>query len=412
MSAIPLPGDTTPAPNVPGYAFVGLAGAAFLSGLSMRVTDALLPMLTHDFLVPLGQAAHVITAFAIAYGVSQWCFGPVGDRYGKYRVVAWASAACALSATACAFTQTHTQLVAARVVSGATAAAIIPLSMAWIGDVVPYARRQPLLARFLTGQIMGLSAGVYAGGYAADHWTWRVPFLGLGAGFACISVVLFGVYRSLPAHARAHRRDAAGAVRHTLDEFAHVLALRWARIVLASAFLEGACVFGAFAFVVTHLHRRFELPLERAAAVAMLFGLGGLTFAAWSAPMLRRLGEVGLVRVGGALLCGALAGVAFAPHWGWAPPLCLCAGLGFYMVHNTLQLHATQMAPQRRGAAVSAFASCFFLGQAVGVALAAAWAAQHGTRSTIACGAAGVLLVAWNFARLHAARARVQAVAA
>ncbi len=38
------------------------------------------------------------------------------------------------------------------------------------------------------------------------------------------------------------------------------------------------------------------------------------------------------------------------------------------MMHNTLQINASQMVPARRGAAVAAFASCFFFGQAVGVA--------------------------------------------
>jgi predicted MFS family arabinose efflux permease len=41
------------------------------------------------------------------------------------------------------------------------------------------------------------------------------------------------------------------------------------------------------------------------------------------------------------------------------------------MIHNTLQTHATQMAPAARGLAVSTFASALFLGQASGVALAA-----------------------------------------
>jgi predicted MFS family arabinose efflux permease len=41
------------------------------------------------------------------------------------------------------------------------------------------------------------------------------------------------------------------------------------------------------------------------------------------------------------------------------------------MIHNTLQTHATQMVPDARGLAVATFASCLFLGQAVGVAAAA-----------------------------------------
>ena len=50
---------------------------------------------------------------------------------------------------------------------------------------------------------------------------------------------------------------------------------------------------------------------------------------------------------------------------------CLAAGLGFYMLHNTLQTQATQMAPEARGSAVTLFASMLFLGQSAGVLVAA-----------------------------------------
>ena len=40
-------------------------------------------------------------------------------------------------------------LLGARLAAGASAAAVIPLAMAWIGDVVPYERRQPVLARMV-----------------------------------------------------------------------------------------------------------------------------------------------------------------------------------------------------------------------------------------------------------------------
>jgi predicted MFS family arabinose efflux permease len=67
------------------------------------------------------------------------------------------------------------------------------------------------------------------------------------------------------------------------------------------------------------------------------------------------------------------------------------------MLHNTLQINATQMAPERRGAAVSAFASCFFLGQSVGVGIAGAVVAHIGTGKVILAGALGVFAVAVNF---------------
>ena len=58
-----------------------------------------------------------------------------------------------------------------------------------------------------------------------------------------------------------------------------------------------------------------------------------------------------------------LAIVAFAAIVG--------CGITFYMLHNTLQTHGTQMAPEARGSALALFALCLFVGQAVGVPVAA-----------------------------------------
>jgi len=406
------PTANPPARPIPGAAILALALAAFGSGVSLRLTDPLLPLFAHDFAISPGQAAAVITAFSIAYGLSQLFFGPVGDRFGKYRVIAWACAACALTSSLCGLAQGFTQLVAARLLAGATAAAIIPLSMAWIGDVVPYESRQPVLARFLIGQILGLSAGVFVGGFAADHLSWRVPFFGIGLGFVAISLTLFVLNRRLPAHARLQNRAEGQALRRMVNEFAQVLAKPWARVVLLTVFLEGGFLYGAFAFIATHLHQTFGLALATVGAMVMLFGFGGLLFALASAWLVRRLGEVGLTRWGGVVLAASLLSIGLAPVWWWAMPGCFVAGLGFYMLHNTLQINATQMAPERRGAAVSAFASCFFLGQASGVAIAGVLVARWSTGPVIALGAAGVLVVALAFSRLRARRARSAAASA
>ena len=392
-------------PSVPVAAFLWLSIAAFGSASSLRVTDALLPSLAVEFEIPLGEASLVITLFAIAYGVSQLFFGPVGDRFGKYVVIAWACVACSIAALACGLAPAFPLLLVARLFAGATAAAIIPLSMAWIGDVVPYDKRQPILARFMVGQILGVSAGVLIGGLAADHFNWRIPFFVLAAIFIAVSAALFRLDRRLPAYARVTRRGEGAPVRRTVAEFREVLREPWSRVVLASVFLEGAFLFGAFAFIASHLHRVYGVSLSTAGSLVMTFGLGGLAFAAFIGLLVRHLGEVGLSRWGGVLLGASLIAIGWAPAWWWAIPACLCAGLGFYMLHNTLQTNATQMAPERRGAAVAAFASCLYLGQAVGVATAGAVVERVGTGAVIVLGGVGLIVVAVSFSRLRARRA-------
>ena len=44
----------------------------------------------------------------------------------------------------------------------------MPISLAYIGDVVPYEQRQQVLGRFLAGQMLGQLFGQAAGGIIGD----------------------------------------------------------------------------------------------------------------------------------------------------------------------------------------------------------------------------------------------------
>jgi predicted MFS family arabinose efflux permease len=398
--------DRSSAAQIPRSAVLLLSLAAFASGISLRVTDALLPRLSNEFGVSLGAASYVITVFAVAYGASQLFFGPLGDRFGKYLVVAWACVACCITALLCALAPNFELLLAARLLAGGTAAAIIPLSMAWIGDVVRYDERQPVLARFLIGQILGLSSGVLVGGLAADYFSWRVPFFGVALIFIAISVALFQLNRRLPAYAKVVHKAEGAVVRRTIAEFGRAVETRWARTVVLAVFLEGAFLYGGFAFIASHVHRVHGVSLTIAGSLVMLFGFGGLLFAIASKTLVRRMGEVGLSKWGGIFLGTSLLAIGIAPAWWLAIPGCFAAGLGFYMFHNTLQINATQMAPDRRGAAVSAFASCFFLGQSVGVAIAGMLVERFGTSVVLVISAGGVLWVALAFSSKLSRRMR------
>ena len=64
-----------------------------------------------------------------------------------------------------------------------------------------------------------------------------------------------------------------------VSEFGQVLALPWARVILATVFAEGAFLYGSFAYMVSHLHQLHAMSLAAAGQVVMLYGLGGLLFA-------------------------------------------------------------------------------------------------------------------------------------
>ena len=379
-----------------------LSLAAFASAASLRVTDALLPRFAADFGIGLARASWAITAFAVTYGLMQVLLGPLGDRYGKLRVIACAGAAAAVGNVACFLAPGFDALIAARALAGGACACIIPLAMAWIGDVVPYTERQPVIARFLIGQILGIASGSAVGGFAAQSPTWRWPFAALAIWFAVAAALI----------AFAARRDPAprSGSSHFFQDVAGVVALPWARVIVVTVFIEGVIVFGALAFIPTHLHFTAGMELAHAGLMLVAFALGGIVFALFVRHGVRHLGERGLSRAGAALLGAALLLVAWAPGPLLAATGCLAAGLGFYMLHNTLQTNATQMEPRRRGAAMALFATLYFIGQSVGVALAGVAAQAFGTRPVIAAAAILVLPVGFTFASLLLKRPRIGAV--
>jgi predicted MFS family arabinose efflux permease len=342
-----------------------MALAGFASMVSMRMCDPMLVVLGQEFQVSTGDASRVVSAFAVAYGVLQLFYGPLGDRFGKLRVISLAALACAIFSAITSMAPSLTLLVVMRAFMGAAAAGIIPLTLAWIGDQVAYDRRQETLARLMGATVSGMMVGLWFGGFAAENLGWRTAFVVVSVLFAAAAFMLLRKLRSLPASKAAPVANGfLGAFANTFQLFGN----QRVRQVLAATAVEGALVFGAMAFIPTHLHQQFDMSVVFAGAVMMLYGVGGLLYSQLARRWLGWLGgERGLVRTGASLIALGLLTLAWTQQQALGMLGCFMTGFGFYMMHNTLQTQATQMAPHARGTAVTLFACMLFFGQSAGV---------------------------------------------
>ena len=363
----------TPADERQHLTLLGLAG--FASMASMRICDPMLVVLGQEFQVSTGDASAVVSVFAVVYGVLQVFYGPLGERFGKLRVVSLAVSACALFSAVTALSVNLPMLVIMRGFMGAAAAGIIPLSMAWVGDQVPYERRQETLAKLMSATVLGMMSGLWFGGFAADTVGWRGAFVFLSAMFGLAAVLLLlRLHRQTQSRANARALSVPLAAPDLWTAFrltGQLLGTSRVRWVLTVTAAEGALVFGAMAFMPTHLHQQFDLSVVAAGSVMMLYGVGGLLYSQMARRWLGWLGERGLVRAGAALVATGLLLLAWGSGVWMGMLACLMTGLGFYMLHNTLQVQATQMAPAARGTAVTLFACSLFFGQSSGVLLMA-----------------------------------------
>ena len=382
---------------MPGRAILLLSLAALASAAALRGTDPLLPLIAAQFGTTPGGASAVITGFAVAYGLLQLVNGPIADRIGKYRMVFWVTAISALGNLACALAPSLGTLVAARFATGATVGAIVPLAMAWIGDAVPYEKRQPVLARFLIGHMLGLALATSAAGFLGERYGWQSMYFALSVLYALTALLLFAELRRNPL--TRETRAAAGGLVDSFHRMAALARRPWVRVILAVVFAEGVLLYGATAFIALDLHLRFGLSLGASGSLAATFALGGLFYAAFAGRIVPRLGERGLASGGGAFIAASLLGLALAPAAAWVLPCMIALGLGVYMLHNTLQVHATQMAPEARGGALALFACSLFTGQSAGVWLASHVVDAAGARPVFVVAALGLFALALDFRR-------------
>jgi predicted MFS family arabinose efflux permease len=346
---------------------LGLLGAlAFVVTADARVVDPLLPVIADDFTTSIATAGLAVSAYTIPYGLFQLFYGPLGDRAGKLRVMGAAAAVFAIGTAACGLAPSLPFLVLLRFLTGMTAAAIIPLSLAYIGDNYPYSDRQAAIGRYLTAIALGQILGTSLGGTVADILSWRLIFLTYGLASLALAAIFWRATRPFAT------LDAKGAAARgpliSLTPYRRLLQKPMARRVLATVFIEGFCFYGGFVYVGASLRDRFDLAYAAIGAILAGFGIGGLIYSRTIRYLLRRLGEPGLVLLGGSLVSTCMLALAVIGSWQLAIPLVILTGIGFYALHGTLQTKATELSPGARGTAVSAFAFCLFVGQGLGAA--------------------------------------------
>jgi len=366
-----------------------LAAAGFVTGCGIRLLDPLLPLIAYDLGVSVAEVAVLVTSFAIPYGLCQVLLGPLGDRFGKLRVLVLGVLLYGLAMAVCAVAGSLGQLVALRAVTGALGGAIIPLAMAWIGDNVPYEERQATISRFLTGIVLSQLLTGPVSGSVGQAVGWRGAFLLVG-----VLAALTGAGIMLRLGGGLWRSGAAGPGQLGFATHRMLLRRPAARRLLAVAFLDGALLFGgAFPFIGSYLIQGFHLEPWQAGLVVAGFGLGSLIYTRLASRLVRRLGEIRLLMLGGGLLSVALLGIALAPGWAMVAVPQVLLGLFFFMFHGVLQARATEVLPEARATAVSAFSMALFLGQGVGSIGFGAVLAQAGYPAVFLGAAAGILLL-------------------
>ncbi len=340
------------------------------------------------------------------YAFAQPFLGPIGDRFGKPRCIQVCVAGLALMLALGAFAPSFPVLLATRVGAGIFAGGLIPLVVAGLGDSYDMSERQVMIGRMLFAIISGQMLGSVVSGLANDAFGWHSALvIGAGVGAAAAAVAWF----AMPAGARAAAPRDSGSF---VELYGRVFANPKAPWLIGGAALEGMFFYGLFPYMGELLLRTTAPASGSIAAVTGLvlgaFGIGGLLYAASVRVMLRRFGVRRMCLIGSTSAAVCYAALAIVPTWWLAALAMFIAGLSFYMMHNSLQAEATELAPSARGSAVALFACGFFIGQGLGPLVFAALLHGLGPRPALLVVAAAIVAIG----RVVVARVLVRRVVA
>lgn len=361
----------------------GMGG--FASAFATRLTDPLVAVLSTDFAADPARVALLASAFALPYALVQPVLGPVADAWGKQRVILFALAFQAVFLFASALAPTLLLLLVFRALTGAAGGGVFPVSLALFGDRVPLAERQVAISRFLACAIAGQMLGGAAAGLLEPTLGWR----GLMAMCGAVSALAFLVVRRGVTPEARTRLDLAQA----LGRYRALLGNRRATTLFRAVGVEGLLVFGGFPYFANHLYATGLGGTREAGLTVAGFGCGGFLYAMLAPVLVARLGSRRMMQLGGALAGIALMLMGQASLAAIFIAAGVLLGLGFFMLHNSMQTRVTEVAPQARASTVALHAFHFFLGQASGPILVGWARGIVGFPATLALAGLGLILL-------------------
>jgi predicted MFS family arabinose efflux permease len=333
----------------------------FASTLFSRAVDPVIPKIAADVGVDVKTAALLSSAFTFPYAFTQPVLGTIGDFFGKTRLMNLSLAAVVTTTLVCAFASNFSLLVIMRIIAGVCAGGIFPVGVAIVGDLVPVHARQVAIGRLLAVALTGNLIGAVISGVIGDLLGWRGVFFSIGGFGLIVAIIAFFAFRGL--HAGKTKPFNFSAVA---AGFRSVFADPRAKVCFGSVFFEGIVIQGMFPYVALLLLASGQTHSSYAGIIIAAFGLGGIILALGLPFLVARVAQRHLMLIGATGATIAFVLISLNMVWYAQAAVFVLLGLGFYMLHNCIQVHATDLSQTARGAAMSMHSSSFFSGQAIG----------------------------------------------
>jgi MFS transporter, DHA2 family, multidrug resistance protein len=184
------------------WALGALTLAVLAVGLDATVLSVALPTLATDLHASTADLQWFVSGYTLVLAAALLPGGLLGDRYGRKKVLLGALALFGAGSLACAYAPSTGAFIAARVLLGLGAAAIIPLALSVLTVLFTDQERPRAVGVWATANFLALPIGPILGGWLLTNYWWGWVFL---MNLPVVAVALLAVTMLLPESRSATR---------------------------------------------------------------------------------------------------------------------------------------------------------------------------------------------------------------
>ncbi|WP_025918062.1 DHA2 family efflux MFS transporter permease subunit [Herminiimonas sp. CN] len=151
---------------------LALSLAVFMNVLDTSIANVSIPAIAGDMGVSPQQGTWVITSFAVANAISVPLTGWLTTRFGQVRLFMTSILLFIVASWMCGLAPNIETLIAARVLQGAVAGPMIPLSQTLLLASYPVAKSAMALALWGMTTLVAPIMGPLLGGWISDNYSW------------------------------------------------------------------------------------------------------------------------------------------------------------------------------------------------------------------------------------------------
>ena len=153
-------------------ATLALSLATFMNVLDTSIANVSLPAIAGDMGVAPNQGTWVITSFAVANAISVPLTGWLTQRFGQVRLFVASVILFTIASFLCGMATTLPMLIAFRILQGAVAGPMIPLSQSLLLSSYPKSMAGLAFAAWSVTTLVAPVMGPLLGGWISDNFSW------------------------------------------------------------------------------------------------------------------------------------------------------------------------------------------------------------------------------------------------